>query len=89
MLTSRYTCYSPLLTGNLGLDCEPEKMALAQKTLIQACNLVGKPVLITRCVLAERPRPGWYCSAVHACSLSEVATCKSHMIMDRNTMLGM
>eukprot|EP00879_Flechtneria_rotunda_P021199 GHRR01022332.1.p1 GENE.GHRR01022332.1~~GHRR01022332.1.p1 ORF type:complete len:557 (+),score=186.89 GHRR01022332.1:438-2108(+) len=45
--------------GNLGLDCLPEKMALIQKTLIQSCNLVGKPVLITRVVdtMAVSPRP--------------------------------
>lgn len=45
--------------GNLGLDCLPEKMALVQKTLIQSCNLVGKPVLITRVVdtMAVSPRP--------------------------------
>mmetsp|Transcript_33774 Transcript_33774/g.60980 ORF Transcript_33774/g.60980 Transcript_33774/m.60980 type:complete len:646 (-) Transcript_33774:934-2871(-) len=45
--------------GNLGLDCLPEKMALVQKTLIQACNLVGKPVLITRVVdtMVNTPRP--------------------------------
>jgi len=45
--------------GNLGLDVEPEKMALVQKTLIQACNLVGKPVVITRVVdtMVNTPRP--------------------------------
>jgi len=45
--------------GNLGLDVDPEKMALVQKTLIQACNLVGKPVLITRVVdtMVHTPRP--------------------------------
>jgi pyruvate kinase len=44
--------------GNLGLDCLPEKMALIQKTLIQSCNLVGKPVVITRVVdtMAITPR---------------------------------
>ncbi|KXZ44880.1 hypothetical protein GPECTOR_61g833 [Gonium pectorale] len=45
--------------GNLGLDCVPEKMALVQKTLVQACNLVGKPVLLTRVVdtMINTPRP--------------------------------
>lgn len=45
--------------GNLGLDCVPEKMALIQKTLVQSCNLVGKPCLITRVVdtMAVTPRP--------------------------------
>jgi len=45
--------------GNLGLDCVPEKMALIQKTLVQSCNLVGKPVHITRVVdtMATTPRP--------------------------------
>ena len=34
-------------------------MALVQKTVIQACNLVGKPVLITRVVdtMVNTPRP--------------------------------
>ncbi|KAG1667784.1 hypothetical protein FOA52_010821 [Chlamydomonas sp. UWO 241] len=45
--------------GNLGLDVEPEKMALVQKTLIQACNMVGKPVVLTRVVdtMVNTPRP--------------------------------
>lgn len=45
--------------GNLGLDVDPEKMALVQKTLTQACNLVGKPVIITRVVdtMVNTPRP--------------------------------
>lgn len=45
--------------GNLGLDCVPEKMALVQKTLVQICNMVGKPVLITRVVdtMVDTPRP--------------------------------
>ena len=45
--------------GNLGLDCLPEKMALIQKNLIQSCNLVGKPCLITRVMdtMAITPRP--------------------------------
>lgn len=44
--------------GNLGLDCVPEKMALIQKTLVQSCNLVGKPAIITRVVdtMANTPR---------------------------------
>ena len=36
--------------GNLGLDVPVEKMALIQKHIISACNLVGKPVLVTRVV---------------------------------------
>ncbi|KAF5827684.1 cytosolic pyruvate kinase [Dunaliella salina] len=45
--------------GNLGLDCEPEKMAMVQKTVIQSCNLVGKPVILTRVVdtMVSTPRP--------------------------------
>lgn len=45
--------------GNLGLDCDPEKLAVIQKTLIQSCNLVGKPVLITRVcdTMVQTPRP--------------------------------
>ena len=45
--------------GNLGLDCVPEKMALIQKTLVQSCNLIGKPCVITRVVdtMAVTPRP--------------------------------
>ncbi|KAF5837892.1 pyruvate kinase [Dunaliella salina] len=45
--------------GSLGLDCPPEKMAMVQKTLIQSCNLTGKPVLITRVVdtMQNSPRP--------------------------------
>ncbi len=45
--------------GNLGLDVVPEKMALVQKMLVQSCNLVGKPCLITRVVdtMVDSPRP--------------------------------
>lgn len=45
--------------GNLGLDCLPEKMALVQKHLVSSCNLLGKPVLITRVVdtMTNTPRP--------------------------------
>jgi hypothetical protein len=45
--------------GNIGLDVAPEKMALVQKQLICQCNLLGKPVLITRVVdsMVTNPRP--------------------------------
>ena len=45
--------------GNLGLDVLPEKMALIQKAIISNCNLMGKPVLITRVVdtMITAPRP--------------------------------
>ena len=45
--------------GNLGLDVLPEKMALAQKAVISNCNLLGKPVPITRVVdtMVSAPRP--------------------------------
>eukprot|EP00879_Flechtneria_rotunda_P010736 GHRR01011218.1.p1 GENE.GHRR01011218.1~~GHRR01011218.1.p1 ORF type:complete len:534 (+),score=126.26 GHRR01011218.1:418-2019(+) len=45
--------------GNIGLDVAPEKMALVQKQLISNCNLLGKPVLITRVVdsMVTNPRP--------------------------------
>ena len=45
--------------GNLGLDVLPEKMALVQKAVTNACNLVGKPILITRFVdtMVNAPRP--------------------------------
>lgn len=45
--------------GNLGLDVLPEKMALVQKAVISNCNLIGKPVLITRVVdtMVNTPRP--------------------------------
>ncbi|KAK9811564.1 hypothetical protein WJX72_005997 [[Myrmecia] bisecta] len=39
-----------LSRGNLGLDVAPEKMALVQKCAISRCNLLGKPVIITRVV---------------------------------------
>mmetsp|Transcript_32734 Transcript_32734/g.92845 ORF Transcript_32734/g.92845 Transcript_32734/m.92845 type:complete len:644 (-) Transcript_32734:207-2138(-) len=45
--------------GNLGIDVLPEKMCLVQKAFISACNVVGKPVMITRVVdtMATTPRP--------------------------------
>jgi pyruvate kinase len=39
-----------LSRGNLGLDVAPEKTALVQKHATTACNLAGKPVMITRVV---------------------------------------
>lgn len=51
--------------GNLGLDVAPEKMALIQKGIISSCNLLGKPVLITRVVdtMVNVPRPTRCCAA--------------------------
>ncbi|KAL3153441.1 hypothetical protein ABBQ38_011776 [Trebouxia sp. C0009 RCD-2024] len=48
-----------LSRGNLGLDVLPEKMALVQKHVIQQCNLLGKPVIVTRVVdtMVTSPRP--------------------------------
>lgn len=48
-----------LSRGNLGLDVLPEKMALIQKAVISNCNLLGKPVLVTRVVdtMIQAPRP--------------------------------
>mmetsp|Transcript_1706 Transcript_1706/g.4345 ORF Transcript_1706/g.4345 Transcript_1706/m.4345 type:complete len:674 (+) Transcript_1706:198-2219(+) len=48
-----------LSRGNMGLDIPPEKMCLVQKTIISACNMVGKPAFITRVVdtMANTPRP--------------------------------
>ena len=48
-----------LSRGNLGLDVAPEKMALVQKSVVSRCNLLGKPVIITRVVdtMATAPRP--------------------------------
>jgi len=48
-----------LSRGNLGLDVLPEKMALAQKAVVLACNRIGKPALMTRVVdtMVSAPRP--------------------------------
>lgn len=45
--------------GNLGLDFEPEEMALLQKACVLRCNNVGKPVIVTRFVdtMVNTPRP--------------------------------
>lgn len=47
-----------LSRGNLGLDVAPEKTAVVQKAAINRCNLLGKPVIITRVVdtMVEAPR---------------------------------
>ncbi len=34
--------------GLLGLDVPVEKMVLVQKALVVACNLAGKPVIVSR-----------------------------------------
>ena len=48
-----------LSRGNLGLDFEPEEMALLQKNCILRCNNVGKPIIVTRFVdtMVNTPRP--------------------------------
>jgi pyruvate kinase len=48
-----------LSRGNLGLDFEPEEMALLQKACIASCNVVGRPIHLTRFVdtMAHTPRP--------------------------------
>ena len=45
--------------GNLGLSVAPEKLATVQKALISHCNVLGKPILLTRFVdtMAGTPRP--------------------------------
>jgi pyruvate kinase len=48
-----------LSRGSLGLDNHPEKMAILQKMVVKACNLVGKPVLITRLVDTMINAPRW------------------------------
>jgi Pyruvate kinase, barrel domain len=53
--------------GNLGLEVAPEKMALVQKSAISRCNILGKPVILTRLVdtMASAPRPTrWVVEAV-------------------------
>lgn len=51
-----------LSRGNLGLDVLPEKMALVQKHVIQQCNMLGKPAIVTRVVdtMISSPRPTRY-----------------------------
>ncbi|KAL6752894.1 hypothetical protein V8C86DRAFT_3172018 [Haematococcus lacustris] len=45
--------------GMLGLDVAAEKMALVQKALVAGCNLLGKPVIVTRVLdsMSDSPRP--------------------------------
>lgn len=65
-----------LSRGNLGLDVAPEKMARVQKSVINKCNLLGKPVVITRVVdtMATAPRPTR--SAWHTCT-----SCRKHFLV--------
>lgn len=48
-----------LSRGSMGNCLDPEKMFLAQKMLLRECNLVGKPVFVTRVVdtMTDAPRP--------------------------------
>lgn len=61
-----------LSRGNLGLDVLPEKMALVQKHVIQQCNMLGKPVIVTRVVdtMVTSPRPTRYLCWPLPCSLT-------------------
>ena len=61
-----------LSRGNLGLDVLPEKMALVQKHVIQQCNMLGKPVIVTRVVdtMVTSPRPTRYGCLALPCSLT-------------------
>jgi pyruvate kinase len=47
-----------LSRGNLGLDVPPSKVAAVQKAAVTTCNLLGKPVIITRLVdtMVSAPR---------------------------------
>lgn len=58
-----------LSRGNLGLDVAPEKMALVQKSVVSRCNLLGKPVIITRVLdtMATAPRPTRFTSIAALC----------------------
>ncbi len=53
--------------GNLGLDVLAEKMALVQKALVQTCNIMGKPCIITRVVdtMVTAPRPTRQAMSAH------------------------
>ena len=57
-----------LSRGNLGLDVLPEKMALVQKHVIQQCNMLGKPAIVTRVVdtMVSSPRPTRYSIFIHS-----------------------
>lgn len=48
-----------LSRGNLGLDFEPEEMALLQKRCISRCNAIGRSIFLTRFVdtMVNTPRP--------------------------------
>eukprot|EP01023_Acetabularia_acetabulum_P024048 TRINITY_DN232_c0_g1_i6.p1 TRINITY_DN232_c0_g1~~TRINITY_DN232_c0_g1_i6.p1 ORF type:complete len:455 (-),score=72.50 TRINITY_DN232_c0_g1_i6:805-2169(-) len=45
--------------GNLGVDCIPEKITPIQKNMVSMCNMVGKPILLTRVLdsMVTAPRP--------------------------------
>jgi pyruvate kinase len=45
--------------GNLGLDVQPEKMAMVQKAMCTTCSVLGKPILMTRTCdsMIHTPRP--------------------------------
>lgn len=47
-----------LSRGNLGLDVPSQKVAIVQKAAITKCNMLGKPVIITRVVdtMTSAPR---------------------------------
>ena len=66
--------------GNLGLDVLPEKMALAQKAVISNCNLLGKPVLITRVVdtMVSAPRPTRCACVFSPCGYEAAPTAWTH-----------
>ncbi len=66
--------------GNMGLDVAPEKMARVQKEVISKCNLLGKPVIITRVVdtMATAPRPTRYIKARHCLLTRSVISTHVH-----------
>eukprot|EP01025_Chloroclados_australasicus_P011954 TRINITY_DN1540_c0_g1_i2.p1 TRINITY_DN1540_c0_g1~~TRINITY_DN1540_c0_g1_i2.p1 ORF type:complete len:685 (+),score=86.36 TRINITY_DN1540_c0_g1_i2:65-2056(+) len=45
--------------GNLGVDCIPEKITPIQKNMVSVCNMVGKPIVLTRVLdsMVNYPRP--------------------------------
>ena len=73
-----------LSRGNLGLDVLPEKMALIQKAIISNCNLMGKPVMITRVVdtMITAPRPTRL-AATHSCGFPDCSPSKPTSLVPR------
>lgn len=67
-----------LSLGNLALDMQPEKLALIQRAITVKCNMIGKPVLVTRVLDSMVESPQAHRQAVRQVLMPLYQQCAAH-----------